>query len=147
MSEEEVKEEAAVEEAAVEEEAQEEEIVDIDKMQFFRQETISNAQNIVIDVMVPVSIPKSGKMTVDKTKPKVFIGKTPVNMGNQVIPFPFAIEGANNIYEALHQFDKSAARAVEEANQRVAEEYETMKKKKESEIVVPGNVGGGKIIT
>jgi len=130
---------------SIAEEKKQEDKLDVDKIQFFKQETITNAQGIVIDVMVPVSISKTGKISVEKSKPKVFVGKTPVDMGGRVVPFPFAIDGANNMHEALHMFESCAGKAIKEANQRIKEEVDTMKEK-DNEIIVPGNTSR-KIIT
>lgn len=106
--------------------------------QFFKQETYTNGQEITIDVLTPIKIPNSGKISVDKNKPKIFVGKAPVDVGDRIIPFTFMIDGVSNFKEALDVFDESCKNSLAEANQKRQEQMEELKNERSNQIVVPG---------
>jgi len=112
----------------------------IDDVQFFKQEVITDAQAILIEIMTPVKISKSGKMSVDKSMPKQFIGKSSASLDGRPIPFSFIIEDATNIYEATRSFEKYSLKTIQLINENI--------QKMQNEIVVPGGrPEGSKIIT
>lgn len=145
------KEEELPEEAALEENHQNEEKDEgplSQNITLFKHDSYTDGEFVYLDVMTPVNIsPGSGKVSIDKSKPKRFIGKTQVDFGGRVAPYSFMIEGANNVKEAVDMFDSSLNKAIEHTR----EEIEEMRKEQMSQkpnIVVPESAqeGGGKII-
>jgi len=127
MSEEEKKQEEKSQEELMQE-------FDINKVQFYKKETITDGQAISIDIMTPVTISKSGKMAVDKGMPKQFIGKSAATMGEKPIPFSFIIEDATNEYEATRSFERYSLKTIEDINENI----KRMQEMRENEIIVPG---------
>lgn len=112
-----------------------------EKTQLYKHESYTDGELIYLDVMTPMKFSGSGKISVDKDKPKQFIGKSQIEYGEQIMPYSFLIENANNVKEAIDQFDN----AMEEALSRTREKIKEMNEQKQKEIVVPDQEN--KIIT
>jgi len=111
-------------------------------IQLYKHEGFTDGSSIHLDVMTPVNISANGKISVIKDEPKKIIGKSHIEVGEQLMPYSFVMEKAKNIKEAIDMFDEEFHAAVEKTKERV----EAMQKENENKLVVPGNQDG-KIIT
>jgi hypothetical protein len=102
--------------------------IDIENTQFFKHETVTDGAGIVIDMLTPISINNGGKTSIDKDKPRIFVGKTPVETPRGIIPFSFPIEAAN-LKAALKSFSSQADIAIQKENEKI--------KEMQNQIVVP----------
>jgi len=111
-------------------------------IQLFKHESFTDGNLVYIDVMTPIKLSGTGKVSIDKERKKTFIGKTQVDFSGKVGPYTFMIEDSNNVKEAIDKFDD----ALEAALDRTREQVENMRKEQESKVIVP-NDNKGKIIT
>ena len=104
-----------------------------ESIQLFKHESYTDGHLVYLDVMTPVKISGSGKVSMEKDKQKQFIGKSQVDFGGRVMPYTFMIEGVDNVKDAIDQFDN----AMEKALERTKEKMEEMRKESENKLVVP----------
>ena len=137
------KEENVEEVKSTEEETQEEGPLS-ENIELFKQESYTDGQLVYLDIMTPMTISKSGKLSVNKDGRKRFIGKSQVDFGGRVMPYTFIIENARTAKEAIDQFDDALSKALERTREQV-EEMQKEQEEKEKKIIVPNK--DKKIIT
>jgi len=108
--------------------------------QLYKLECITDSQLVAIDMLVPISISQSGKISIDKDKPRKFIGKTHVMAMGQLTPYSFQMTGIKNAREAIDKFDTIMDKELDKTRQRIAIEQEKAKqqqREQQSQIIVP----------
>ncbi len=102
--------------------------------ELYREETFTDRRVGTIRKLTPVT----AEGEVDESRPAEYSGMAQVMTAAGPMPLNFDIPG-NNLDEACANFSECAQKAVEDMAQRL----EQMRRDEASQIVVPGQGGGG----
>jgi hypothetical protein len=105
---------------------------------FYKHETITDSLFTSVEILTPVKVSNTGKVSINKDEDKIFVGKTFISVGGQPQPFTFRIIEASNLKQALDVFDDSLAKAIEEAKKDAMEARKQQEKEAQTKIVTPG---------
>lgn len=114
-----------------------EDIGPLTERQMYKLECITDSQLVAIDMLTPISISQSGKVAIDKDKPKKFVGKTHITAMGQLTSYSFPMNGVKNAKEAIERFDSLLDQALEKTKQKIEEHHRQMEKAQKSQIIVP----------
>ena len=106
----------------------------MDAAALYREEVFTDQKVGVIKRLTPVG----AEGEVDSSREVIYRGETQILLGNNPLPIAFEIQ-ARNLGEAAEKFTDEAQIAAEDTIKRLEE----MRRDMQSQIVVPGQGGGG----
>lgn len=108
--------------------------IQMDPSTLYREETFTDQRVGVIKLMTPVN----AQGQTDSSRNVIYRGETQIMLGNNPLPITFEIE-ADSLGQAAEKFSACAQVAAEDTIKRLEE----MRRDMQSQIVVPGQGGGG----
>jgi len=114
--------------------------------QMFKHESFTDGDNVTVEMLTPVKISSSGKVSMEKDAEKIFVGKTYISVGHKPTPYTFRIIEADNLKTAVNCFESSLQKALVETRKDVEEFQRKQAEEAQNKIVTPDQPEGGIIV-
>lgn len=101
---------------------------EIKERTFYKHESFIDSEEggqVIIDSFTPMNAETKEE---DKSKDKIFLGRTIINVKNEPTPYQFKIPKAKNLNEAICSFEDVLDKSLEQTKEEIREYYEKQKK-------------------